>query len=63
MGFGVGICRSWRSLTVVVCIVPLIHVEIIMGDSTIHCSGMEWVENGVFIKFWLVASAWNLSLH
>ena len=40
---GLGICRSWRSLTVVICIVPLIHAVIIMGFSTIHPS---WDRNG-----------------
>ena len=32
------ICRSWRCLIVVVCIVPLVHATIIMGGSTIHHS-------------------------
>ena len=40
------ICRSWRSLIVIVCIVPLILAVIIMGGSTIHpCwerRGGEW---------------------
>jgi hypothetical protein len=31
-----GVCRIWRSLRVVVCIVSLIHATIIMGGSTIH---------------------------
>ena len=30
------ICRFWRSLIVVICIVPLIPAVIIMGGSTIH---------------------------
>ena len=38
-----GICRSWRSLTFVVCIVPLIHTVIIMGGSAIHPS---WDRSG-----------------
>ena len=33
-----GICRSWRSLTIVVCIVPLTYGVIIMGGTTIHPS-------------------------
>ena len=33
-----GSCRSLRSLTVVVCVVPLILAVIIMGGSTIHHS-------------------------
>jgi hypothetical protein len=37
-----GICRSW-SLTVVVCIIPLIPGVIIMGHSTIHPS---WDRSG-----------------
>ena len=32
------ICRSWRSLTVVVCVAPLILAVIIMGGSLIHHS-------------------------
>ena len=41
-----GICRSW-TLTVVVCLIPLIPGVIIMGHSTIHPSlgigvGGEW---------------------
>ena len=38
-----GISRSSRSLTVVVCIVPFIHAVSIMGGSTIHPS---WDRNG-----------------
>ena len=41
-----GICRSWRGLTVVVCVMPLVHVVIIMADSIIHLVGTrvggEW---------------------
>ena len=33
-----GICRSWKSLTVVVGIVPLIPTVIIMPGSAIHPS-------------------------
>jgi hypothetical protein len=58
-----GICRSWRSLTVVVCIVPLIPAVIIMGGSTIHPS---WDKSGwrmaYLSSFRLVASTGNLSL-
>ena len=47
-----GICRSWRSLTFVVCTVPFIHALIIMGGSTIHPSwDRGGVENNMFIKF------------
>ena len=56
-----GICRSWRSLTVVVCIVPLILAVIIMSGSTI----LGWVRNGwrmaYLLSFRLVASARTLS--
>ena len=59
-----GICRSWRSLTIVVCIVPLIHATIIMGGSTIHPSWDRSVLRMAYLsKFWSVASMGNLSLH
>ena len=57
-----GICRSWRSLIIYICIVPLIHALIIMGGSTIHPS---WDRSGcrmVYLSsFQLVASTGNLS--
>jgi hypothetical protein len=37
-----GICRSWKSIIVVVCKVPLILAVIIIGGSTIHRS---WDKN------------------
>ena len=50
-----GICKSWRSLTVVVCIMPFIHVVIVMGGSTIHHIGVdvggEWCIYQVFGGF------------
>ena len=59
-----GIYRSWRSLTIVVCIVPLILAVIIMGGSTIHPS---WDRSGwrmaYLSSFWLVASARKLPSH
>ena len=58
-----GICRSWRSLTVVVCIMPLIPTVIIMDGSTIHPS---WDRSRCSVAYLssllLVASARNLSL-
>ena len=38
-----GICRTWRSSTVVVCRVPLIPTMIIIGGSIIHPS---WERSG-----------------
>ena len=32
-------CRSWRSLIIVACVLPLIHVVVKKGGSTIHPSG------------------------
>ena len=37
------ICRSWKGLTILVCIVPLILAVIVVGGSTIHCS---WDRSG-----------------
>jgi hypothetical protein len=58
-----GICRSWRSLTIVVCIVSFIHAVFILGGSTIHPS---WDRSGwrmaYLSSFHLVASTWNLLL-
>ena len=58
-----GICRSWRTLTVVVSKLPRIPAMIIMGGSTIHPS---WDKSGwrmaCLSSFWLVASTWNLLL-
>ena len=56
-------CRSWRSLSVVVCIMPLILVVIVMGGSTIHPS---WDKSGwrmaYLSSFQLVIVVGNLSL-
>ena len=64
MDFGVWVCRSWRSLAIVVCTVSLIHAVIVMSDSTIHSS---WDRSGwrmaYLSSFWSVASAGNLSSH
>ena len=53
-----GICKFWRSLAVVVCIVSLIIAKIIMGGSIVHPS---WDRSGwimVYLSsFQLVASA------
>ena len=58
-----GICRSWRSLIVVVCIMPCIFAVIIMGGSTIHAS---WDKSGWRMAYLsslqLVASTRNLLL-
>ena len=46
------ICRSWGNLSIVVCIVPLIHAVIIMDGSTIqHKWDRSGMENAMFIKF------------
>jgi hypothetical protein len=60
---GLEICRSWRSLTIVVCIVPLIPSTIEMGGSTINHSWDKSAWRMAYLSsFWLVASAENLSL-
>jgi hypothetical protein len=47
-----GICRSWMSLVVIVCMMPLILAVIIMGGSTIllvaRGLGREWHISRVF---------------
>ena len=59
-----GICRSWRSLTIIACIVPLIHAVIIIGGSTIHLSWDSSVLRMAYLsKNWSVASMGNLSIH
>ena len=61
--FKLGICRPWRSLTIVVCIVSLISIVVIMGGNTIHPS---WDRSGrtmAYLRsFRLVTSVGNLSL-
>ena len=56
-------CRSWRSLIVVACTLPLIHVVVKKGGSTIHPS---WDRNvwrmACLSNFRLVIAAGNLSL-
>ena len=58
-----GVCRSWRSLTIVVCIVTLIPGVIITGGSIIPLSwdGSGW-RMAYLSSFWLVASTGYLSL-
>ena len=57
------ICRSWRSLTIVVYMVPFIIVVIIMGGSTIQHGWDKSVWRMAYLtRFWLVASTGNLSL-
>ena len=58
-----GICRPWRSLTVVVCIVSLILAVIIRCGSTLHPSknSRRW-KMAYLSSFWLVATTGNLSL-
>ena len=59
-----GICRSWRSLGVVVCIVPLILAMIIMGGSTIHTSWDRSKWRMTYLSsFWLVTFTWNRLLY
>ena len=41
-----GVCRSWRSLTCVVCIVPHIHAVITIDGSTIHPSSLVGIRVG-----------------
>jgi hypothetical protein len=57
------LCRPWRSLIVVVCILPLNPVMIKISGSTIHPS---WDRNGwrmaYLSSFQLVIIAGNLSL-
>ena len=52
-----GMCRSWRSITIVVCIVPFIRVVIIMGGGTNPPVGIavggEWHIYQVF-GWWLL---------
>ena len=43
-----GICRSWRSLTIYICIVPVIHALIILGGSIIHSS---WDRSGCKVAY------------
>ena len=63
MDFGVRYCRSWRSLRIVVYIVPLIPIVIIMGDSAIH---PNWHGSGWRMAYLpclrLVAFVGNMSL-
>jgi hypothetical protein len=57
------ICMSWRSLTIVVYIVPFILVVIIMDGSTIHPGWDKSVWGMAYLpSIWLVASTGNLSL-
>ena len=58
-----GICRSWRTLIIIVCIEPLIPAVVAMGDSIIHPS---WDRSGwrmaCLSNFKLVTSTKNLLL-
>ena len=58
-----GFYRSWRSLTILVYIVPLIHVVIVMGGSTIHSSWDRSAWRMAYLSsLQLVASIGNLLL-
>jgi hypothetical protein len=60
-----GICRAWRSLIVIVCVVPLTPIVSLIGDSTIHPSSWKrsgWRVDSIYHVFsrWLL---WGIYCH